>query len=137
MRPWSVGGDYDRPIPRRIAEEAGVPRQWFGRVKLAGMYNHFYREGLTPNGQEDFAKFCESACRPEPLARRLGYGVLRALYAPTAAVVKALNKLGDRRYWKTVFPVPLPGRYESRVDPLQFAFHWGIDRITDRYDVAE
>jgi hypothetical protein len=137
MRPWSVGGDYDRPIPRRIAEEAGVPREWFGQVKLAGMYHHFYRDGLTPNGQEDFAKFYESACRPEPLARRLGYGAMRALYAPTAAVVRALNKLGDRRSWKNVFPVPLRGRYESRVDPLQFAFHWGIGRIRDRYDVAE
>ena len=25
MAPWRVGGDYDRPIPRRLAESAGVP----------------------------------------------------------------------------------------------------------------
>jgi hypothetical protein len=36
MAPWSIGGDYDRPIPRRIAEEAGVPRDWFGQNKFAG-----------------------------------------------------------------------------------------------------
>lgn len=35
MRPWSLGGDYDRPIPRRIAEEAGVPRNVFGQEKRA------------------------------------------------------------------------------------------------------
>ncbi len=35
MRPYSVGGAYDRPIPRRIAEDAGVPRQAFGRTKKA------------------------------------------------------------------------------------------------------
>lgn len=35
MKPWSVGGTYDRPIPRRIAEEAGVPREWFGKKKMA------------------------------------------------------------------------------------------------------
>jgi len=33
MRPWVVGGDYDRPIPRRIIEERGVPRGWFARSK--------------------------------------------------------------------------------------------------------
>jgi len=35
MAPWSIGGDYDRPIPRRIVEEAGVARGAFGRIKRA------------------------------------------------------------------------------------------------------
>ena len=35
MQPWSVVGDYDRPIPRRIAETAGVPRGLFGIAKRA------------------------------------------------------------------------------------------------------
>ena len=35
MRPFSVGGNYDRPIPRRIAEEAGAPREAFGTLKKA------------------------------------------------------------------------------------------------------
>ncbi|MGF9765005.1 hypothetical protein AAII07_59160 [Microvirga sp. 0TCS3.31] len=35
MCAFSVGGDYDRPIPRRIAEEAGVPRKLFGQTKKA------------------------------------------------------------------------------------------------------
>ncbi|MGQ0533486.1 MAG: hypothetical protein ACT4OF_12460 [Caulobacteraceae bacterium] len=35
MKPWSVGTNYDRPIPRRIVEEAGVPRDWFGTHKRA------------------------------------------------------------------------------------------------------
>lgn len=34
MSPWRLGGDYDRPIPRRIIEEAGVPRGTFGRRKM-------------------------------------------------------------------------------------------------------
>lgn len=36
MEPWSVGGSYDRPIARRIAEEAGVPRRLFGQIKKGG-----------------------------------------------------------------------------------------------------
>jgi len=34
MQPWSVGdAEYDRPIPRRILEEMGVPREAFGQGK--------------------------------------------------------------------------------------------------------
>ncbi len=33
MAPWRLGGDYDRPIPRRIAEEAGVERGTFALEK--------------------------------------------------------------------------------------------------------
>ena len=35
MSAWRVGGAYDRPIPRRILEEAGVPRELFGYRKKA------------------------------------------------------------------------------------------------------
>ena len=35
MDPWRLNNAYDRPIPRRIAEEAGVPRNFFGMRKAA------------------------------------------------------------------------------------------------------
>lgn len=34
MDPWRVNPRYDRPVPRRIAEERGVPRECFGQVKM-------------------------------------------------------------------------------------------------------
>lgn len=34
MAPWRLWNDYDRPIPRRIVEQAGVPRDAFGQRKL-------------------------------------------------------------------------------------------------------
>jgi hypothetical protein len=34
MRPWRVGGAYDRPIARRIIEGEGVPRTMFGLRKM-------------------------------------------------------------------------------------------------------
>jgi hypothetical protein len=34
MAPWRLGNAYDRPIPRRIAEEKGVARHWFGQQKM-------------------------------------------------------------------------------------------------------
>lgn len=36
LRAWSIGGGYDKPIARRIAEEAGVPRHLFGQVNKGG-----------------------------------------------------------------------------------------------------
>ncbi|MDE5832358.1 MAG: hypothetical protein K2H64_05150 [Desulfovibrio sp.] len=35
MLPWTLGNAYDRPVPRRLAEEAGVPRELFGMRKAA------------------------------------------------------------------------------------------------------
>lgn len=36
MALWRLFNDYDRPIPRRIAEDAGVPREMFGMTKNGG-----------------------------------------------------------------------------------------------------
>lgn len=52
MTNFSVGGKYDRPIPRRIAEEAGVPRDYFGVQKSASsplILNHkdLFPEAMT------------------------------------------------------------------------------------------
>jgi hypothetical protein len=35
VREWAWRGTYDRPIPRRIAEDAGLPRHMFGQNKAA------------------------------------------------------------------------------------------------------
>ena len=42
MAPWRTDTGYDRPIPRRIIESAGVPRELFGQRKRAvwGYYNY-------------------------------------------------------------------------------------------------
>ncbi|WP_395403699.1 hypothetical protein ACHMW6_33560 [Pseudoduganella sp. UC29_106] len=35
MDPWRLNTSYDRPIARRLAEEAGIPREAFGQKKMA------------------------------------------------------------------------------------------------------
>jgi hypothetical protein len=51
MRPWDVPGDYSRPICRRIAETAGVPREVFGIKKRAGSLNE---RALTDASRRDY-----------------------------------------------------------------------------------
>jgi hypothetical protein len=42
LDPWRVGGSYDRPIPRRIVEQRGVPRTAFGRRKTRTISRPIY-----------------------------------------------------------------------------------------------
>ena len=52
MESYALGQYYDRPIPRRIAEEAGVPRGYFGQSKEAVSLLVFLEdERLSPETQ--------------------------------------------------------------------------------------
>ena len=58
MRPYSVGGDYDRPIARRIIEEAGVPRGAFARSKKGmALIFSWGPMFLSPPVREGFHRF--------------------------------------------------------------------------------
>jgi hypothetical protein len=50
MEPWRLHSRYDRPIPRRIGEDAGVPRNVFGQRKSASVVD--FPPPDIPFGQE-------------------------------------------------------------------------------------
>jgi hypothetical protein len=82
MGPWRLDNSYDRPIPRRIAEEGGIPRDAFGFRKHAVI------------GYYDFPVNRE-------LRRQFFAHVRRALGIPPwswylASVMKRLRYLGAR-----------------------------------------
>jgi hypothetical protein len=49
MDPWRLRNDYDRPIARRIAEEAGLPRNIFGQSKMGSVV--IFHQPSIPYGQ--------------------------------------------------------------------------------------
>ena len=55
MADWQVGGTYDRPIPRRIAESHGVPRELFGQKKSVIM--EYYTYCRNPNLAKEFKEY--------------------------------------------------------------------------------
>lgn len=59
MTPWVLGGAYDRPIPRRIAEEAGVPRDAFGMKKSATQYEESFLWPYCRELQESYQAYLE------------------------------------------------------------------------------
>ncbi|MBA4156931.1 MAG: hypothetical protein H0X65_05585 [Gemmatimonadetes bacterium] len=57
MEPWRMHNKYDRPIPRRIVEEVGVPRQTFGMRKKAVTY--YYNYPFHPELRKDFFRYVQ------------------------------------------------------------------------------
>jgi len=114
MDEYRLGGRYDRPIPRRIAEEAGVPREMFGQTKLASIVHL-----PTPNvpvttglRQEFFQHLIENR-----LLGRVGI-----LFLP---VVQRLN---NRIYWKN------PDRHfqNRRKHPLLWSIGYYWSKLSGR-----
>jgi hypothetical protein len=124
MRPWSLGGDYDRPIPRRIAEEAGIPRELFGQRKMGGTKGF---NGLTAACSRDFLEFRDKLIRA---GHRLPSG--------SGAMLRRF-KYRLRRHPEILWPLHrllgdlLHPRWQS---PDLYMFHWGVDHLLKRYQAA-
>ena len=56
MRSWSIGGIYDRPIPRRMGEDEGLPREVFGISKAATAPLAMNHHSLFPEGLDKVRK---------------------------------------------------------------------------------
>jgi hypothetical protein len=139
MRDWSVGGDYDRPIPRRIVEETGVPRGAFADMKrrVAGDFFNFARRTrpldvyLSRHSLEAFEAWLDSE---RPMAR----APLRrhALVADSVGRLIWSGKL-DRLLSRTGLSWP-PARhrflrYRVPISKNCYVFNWAVGLQTERY----
>lgn len=61
MEAYSVGGSYDRPIPRRIAEDAGISRDSFGNIKRATAPDSQNRQHLWPTAMRTMIEKYQAA----------------------------------------------------------------------------
>jgi hypothetical protein len=125
MAPWTLGTDYDRPVARRIVEEAGVPRGAFAVRKKNTSSNSPFRWPYSKQARADFAAY---------LARRglrnmpaWAVGLIRAVNVVDALIQRnVLSRLGlKRRTW--------PLRH-TRANSL--LFHWANAELKDRYRSA-
>jgi len=128
MDRYRVGGHYDRPIPRRLAEEAGVPRGTFGVTKHAANVV-LPVEGISAFTAESrqalnaFAAAEGSAGEPRP-RRRVG----RA----DRAALRVANRLGARAVADRI------RRRQKAMVHFDAAFgnlvlRWAIDELAPRY----
>jgi hypothetical protein len=99
MAPWDVGGDYNRPICRRIVESAGIPRTMFGQEKKATWILLIrMREFLSPGSMTDYLRWVDANRRswllrggiPPVLSRRVdAFEVRLRNYASTTISERA------------------------------------------------
>ena len=88
MQPYMLGGHYDRPIPRRLAEEAGVPRGAFATRKRAAsvMIQRDPAAWLAPATTAAIKRFAGSDGRVVHFRRR----------SPTPRLHRALIRTANR-----------------------------------------
>jgi hypothetical protein len=77
MAPWTVGGSYDRPIPRRIVEEAGIPRGEFAVRKKNSSHEAAFRWPYSPEAHDSLARYLRG----------------RGLYAPGRLAVRLIRRM--------------------------------------------
>jgi hypothetical protein len=68
MEPYLVDPAYDRPIPRRIIEESGVPRGTFATRKMATGFTHFSNPiSMHPDALDAYRSFVDRSIPKGPL----------------------------------------------------------------------
>ena len=126
MKPWSVGGDYDRPIARRCAVESGVPTEWFGLRKYGSGWGLIKSTGeLCDASRTDLREYLEGGEAPsDPMHARVGWVFMRTYLHMLWRLGLSPGKTKLVPGWLKRFT---RDPFEDRL------FRWGIDRTTRRY----
>lgn len=135
MRPWTLFNEYDRPICRRIAEEAGVDRDLFGqKKKAAGVF--YVSEGLANTmAPASYASYIEYFNAHVGTARRVGAVFRNALWRlrnwneRAAKKAFALTAPRMRRPLRVPLVVPKVAAFEKG----SLLLHWATGIMQERY----
>jgi len=142
MQPYRLGGAYDRPIARRIAEEAGVPRAVFGQKNRATSI-HLFRDPrlLSAIARRELADYQRGIAMSA--GRRLAYYARSWLwnlgYAFNMSAGKAARRAGLGRRLARLFPYcayPNWFMFEHAHPRNTIWQNWAISRLKRRYAAA-
>jgi hypothetical protein len=144
MRPWAIGNSYDRPIARRIVEEAGIPRGAFGQKKRAAgvvVSTEGLGATLSPQSHADFKQFSDGRWTLRKALNAQGLKLIRVAARLNTKADSARSRLG--RAFGVKLP-RVPRIIPRRLDMLAFGyagresllFHWGVEKLVKRYRVA-
>lgn len=102
MQAYSIGGSYDRPIPRRIVEEAGIARNRFGQSKKAASILFNSRPSLLSQDFRSRVKDAEKRYFSESEDSLLIYEIQKLEYVVRWYTARLLNKLaGSSKFLKS------------------------------------
>ncbi len=133
MKPWSIGGAYDKPIPRRILESKGVERESFGMVKYGGG-GSFSRDNksrlksrMSVEGYQSFSQFLKDKKGLRWSLKRIGQLIKYVLLNLPVYCNYIFSKLHIKLYFKQK-----PIRYANPGIAAELIF-WGTDVMCTRY----
>jgi hypothetical protein len=149
MRPYSLHREqYDRPIPRRIVEEAGVARESFGQSKKFAARSLKYSNPIaviepelrSVMGAASYRHFCAWA---EPFKLyssrldRLVFTLMHKLYYFNIRFIrsKKIRKVAGHLGIGLPAAPWLPVRFSKRKTRHRLLFHWGMEQIKPRHVV--
>jgi hypothetical protein len=138
MRLWCTGTGYDKPIPRRLLEEAGVPGSMFGQQKMAVAQPFYNVSNELPKvmGKSSYADFQRFADRLKlfPGSRfALQFRAGRAAYMLNERVNWRIEKFLARRGRSLLLDPLVSRRYEKPLRWNAYTFHWGTAKVMSRY----
>jgi hypothetical protein len=135
MEAWSIGGNYDRPIQRRLVEEAGVPRHLFGQQKRAsGNYRICKIRGMTAVSQTNYRAFCVGLRKRTPKLRWLRARVKHALGKRLHKTLRFSARHRLPAFGIGLLPTMNYQHFDIRRRwAIHFTMHWGQERIRHRY----
>jgi len=142
MKEFSVRNDYDRPIPRRIVEDAGVDRKLFGQTKKAIVTLAFFEHWLLPESVRS-----EVMDRIKSLRglKKIQYLFGSAIFSAERWCLSASYRISLKDGSVRNFLGRLTGRLVFRgrsytiwehSDPFNvIAFEWALAVVSEDYDI--
>lgn len=135
MQEWSVPGNYNRPAARRIAEEAGIPREQFGMKKQMTSHSGLKtKEGFSAQGYTDYHAFIDQRIAQ---SNKLSWLYWRVHFAITFFLHYKLTS--SRRKIRPSTPLQRKFPFILNSAPLRltwryvFAFQWAAEKLANRY----
>lgn len=118
MEPWRTWNGYDRPIPRRMVEEAGAPRDAFAVRKSATSFSESFLWPYAPELSRDYADYVRArrGARPPVPLLRLANWLDQNLLLP---IEKRLHQ-----------PIPILSRLRGSSG---LTFQWSNHRLRDLF----
>jgi hypothetical protein len=139
MKPYAIGGNYDRPIPRRILEERGVERSMFGQKKVGllpvylGSSKTGLRNKMSYPSYVSFENYYQRHRKERSLFRNMFHAWM---YGSFILYSRILFKVFRRKDLIKYLGCPVPEKFRKSPFRRSFLFHWGISMIKGRYDVG-
>jgi hypothetical protein len=133
MKPWDVGGDYNRPICRRIIEEAGIPRGSFANHKSANSVLYYERNGfLSPNSLADYLQWIKQCSRngiAHPCSKKTWQQVACSVVAQSLFLISNLAPKKLHRFKTIAYRFTMVERKEL----FRYVFPWALERAREAY----